>query len=863
MSEFYTNVQILGDDILYLGYRNGRRVKTKIPYSPSIFVPTNTPTKYKTLGGEYLQKIKKGSIKSTKEFIKKHEDIENFKLYGNERFQYCFISDVFKDSINWDLQKIKIAIFDIEVNSDPDNGGFSLPEDPFQPIVSIAIKFLGQPTTYVWGYNEFNAPDDVKYFRCKDEYTLCKTFLEFWESESPDVMTGWNVDGYDIPYIVNRFRKILGEKETKRLSPWGIIRDKTNKIVVGGKFMREDISFNIIGISTLDYVTLYKKYQPGGMSQENHKLETIANVELGESKLAYEGSLHTLYTTDYQKFVEYNIQDVKLIESLDNKCKLLSLALILAYDSKTNYEDIFTQTRMWDSIIYDFLKKRNIQVPMAKIGEDVGYEGAFVKEPIAGLHKWVVTLDATSLYPSILMGKNIGPETIIEPENYTEEMRRIISSGVNVNNLLTKSLDLSKLKELNVTITPNGQFFRTDKKGFLTEIVEEVFAVRQTFKKQKIQAEKDYELICTQLKDNSDTELLKRLKELEYEISKYDILQQAKKLSLNSLYGCMGTKFFRFFDVRLAEAITMEGQLSIRFVQDNINRYLNKILGSSNKDFVLGIDTDSVLLSLEDLVVKTLPKGLKDPKKITEFLNKVAVDRIQPYVDSVTQDLSNYVNSYSNKIFFKLEKICSAGIWTGAKKRYALLVYSNEGVIYSEPKLKVTGLEVVKSTTPQAIKKSLKNCLQIFLSGDEEQLIEYVENFKREYNKLSIDQIAFPQGVNGIKKYKNSLTIYSKGTPVYVRASIMYNKLLVDRNLDKTLTSIKDGDKIKYVYLKLPNPTHENVFGYPDKFPKEFDLEHYIDYNVMYEKGFLKPLMPLVKAANWKMERNNSIDDFF
>jgi DNA polymerase elongation subunit (family B) len=863
MSNFYTNVQILGDDILYLGYRNGRRVKTKVPYSPSLFIPTNSESKYKTLTGEYLQKIKKGSIRKTKEFIKKHEAIENFKIYGNDRFQYCFISDVFKDPIDWDIRQIKIAIFDIEVNSDPDDGGFSYPENPFQPIISISIKFLGQPNTYVWGYNEFNAPDDVKYFRCKDEYTLCKTFLEFWESESIDAMTGWNIDGYDIPYVVNRFRKILGEKETKRLSPWGIIRDKTNKIVVGGKFMREEISYNIIGISTLDYVTLYKKYQPGGTSQENHKLNTIVNVEIGESKVDYEGSLHNLYINDFQKFIEYNIQDVKLIESLDNKCKLLSLALILAYDSKTNYEDIFTQTRMWDSIIYDFLKKKNIQVPMIKIGEDVGYEGAFVKEPIAGLHKWVVTLDATSLYPSIIMGKNISPETIVNPENYTEEMRNIISSGINVNSLLSKKVNLDKLKEMNVTITPNGQFFRTDIKGFLTEIVEDVFAVRQTYKSQKIKAEKEYELICSELKENSNPDLLKKQKDLEYEISKYDTLQQAKKLSLNSLYGCMGTKFFRFFDVRLAEAITLEGQLSIRVVQDNVNKYLNTTLGTKDKDFVLGIDTDSILLTLEELVNKTVKKEITDPRKITEFLNKVAVEKIQPYVYSITDDLSTYVNSYSNKIFFKLEKICSSGIWTGAKKRYALLVYSNEGVIYSEPKLKVTGLEVVKSTTPKEIKKSLKNCLQIFLSGDEDQLIDYVENFKKEYRNLTIDQISFPQGVNGINKYKNSSTIYSKGTPIYVRASLIYNKILMDMNLDKKLTSIKDGDKIKYVYLKLPNPTHENVIAYPDKFPKEFDLEQYIDYNLMYEKGFLKPMMPLVEAAKWKMERSNSIDDFF
>ena len=293
----------------------------------------------------------------------------------------------------------------------------------------------------------------------------------------------------------------------------------------------------------------------------------------------------------------------------------------------------------------------------------------------------------------------------------------------------------------------------------------------------------------------------------------------------------MGTKFFRFFDVRLAEAITLEGQLSIKYVQNNINSHFNTILKTSDKDFVIGIDTDSVLLSLEELVNKTIPE-VKDPKKISNYLIKVAETKLQPFVDGITKNLSDYLNSYSNKINFKLEKICSAGIWTGAKKRYALMVYSNEGVVYAEPKLKVTGLEVVQSTTPRVIKKALRDCLEIFLSKDENELIEYIESFKKEFLTYSIEEISFPQGVNGIEKYRNSNTIYSKGAPVYVRAGLMYNKTLIDRNLDKTYESIKSGDKIKYVYLKLPNPTKQNVMAYPDKFPKEFDLEQYIDYNV-------------------------------
>lgn len=327
-------------------------------------------------------------------------------------------------------------------------------------------------------------------------------------------------------------------------------------------------------------------------------------------------------------------------------------------------------------------------------------------------------------------------------------------------------------------------------------------------------------------------------------------------------YGCMGTKYFRFFDVRLAEAITLEGQLSIKYVQSNVNKHLNSLLKTDNKDFVLGIDTDSVLLSLEELVIRSIPE-VKDSKKIANFLIKVAENKLQPYVDSVTSELSDYVNSYSNKIFFKLEKICSAGIWSGAKKRYALMVYSNEGVIYSEPKLKVTGLEVVQSSTPNIIKKALKDCLYIFLCGSENELIDYVSNFKKEFKTYSVEKISFPQGVNGLEKYHDEDLIYSKGTPIQVRAALLYNKNLKAKNLDKEYEAIKSGDKIKYVYLKVPNPIKENVIGFPENLPKQFDLEEFIDYNIMYEKGFIKPLSPLATAAKWKLEKTNTLDDFF
>lgn len=500
MSDFYTNVKQWGDSILYRGVKNGKKVQVKIPYQPSLFVPTNEESPYKTLYGEPLQKIKFETIKKSKEFIEKHKDVANFKIFGNTKYEYCAISDIFKDEVQWDMSKIRVAIFDIEVNSDPETGGFASPENPFQPITSIALKFLGEDKFYLLGYHEFDAPDNVRYFRCKDEWTLLKTFIEIWSTDYPDIATGYNSSGFDIPYLINRCYKIIGEPETKKLSPWKLINErKSRKFNPRFNQYEEEITYSIIGISSLDYLELFKKYHPEGKSQESYKLDFIAENEIGEKKVDYEGSLHKLYTEDKQKFYLYNLKDVDLIEKLDNKHKLFELALTLAYDSKCNFEDVFAQSRMWDTIIYEHLKYKNIQMPPNKDVENVEYVGAYVKAPITGIHKWIATIDAASLYPSLIVGQNISVETLIEPKDQTPEMRSAISKGVCVNSLLDRKIDLEFLYNQKATLCPNGQFFRTDKKGFIPEIIEHMMLKRREYKNIMLEKEAKLELVLAQI----------------------------------------------------------------------------------------------------------------------------------------------------------------------------------------------------------------------------------------------------------------------------------------------------------------------------------------------------------------------------
>ncbi len=863
MSDFYINAKQYGNNILYTGFKQGKKVRVKIPYTPSLFVPTNEESEYKTIYGENLTKIKFKSISESKEFVKKYDNVQNFKIYGNTKFEYCLIHDLHKNDVDWDFSKLRIAIIDIEVNSDPVSGGFASPENSFQPITSIALKFFDEDKFYVFAYNsdKYSPADNVIFVKCRDEYDLCKRFIDVWSFDYPDIVSGWNTEGFDIPYLVNRFNRIVSEKETKNLSPWGIIQEKTSK-KYNSKFNKfeEEKTYKIVGVSSLDYLDLFKRYQPGGNSQESYKLDNIAESVIGEKKVEFEGSLHKLYVEDRQKFLEYNIQDVNLIEKLDHKCKLFELALTLAYDSKTNYEDIYQQTKMWDSLVYGFLKNKNIQIPQIKIGQDTNYEGAYVKPPIVGYHKWIATLDATSLYPSIIMAKNISPETIINVEDYNDDMREIISQGITVDKLLNKKIDLSALERNNITITPNGQFFRTDNKGFLPEMIEKMFSDRQMYKKQLLGHQKEYEKLSGEYKKTKDNSIKKKLAGLEYQISKFDNLQNSKKLCLNSAYGALGTKYFRFFDVRLAEGITLDGQLANRWTANSINTYINKTTKTVD-DVVLYMDTDSFFISFNSVVDQVCPKEYTKEQKIN-FLLKLVEQKIQPKVDEFCKELREYTNSYKDAISYKLEKICSSGVFV-AKKRYALNVYSNEGVVYSEPKIKVTGLEIVKSSSPQLVRTSLKHCIKLILDEEKENFIEYISNFKKTFYNSEVEEISFPRGVNGLYKYSDDSMIYKSGTPIHVRGSLMFNKMLIDKTLDRNYELIKEGDKIKFCYMIMPNPTRENVMSFPEKLPKELDLNKFIDYDMMWDKTFLEPLRSITNIIGWDLEKKNTIDDFF
>jgi DNA polymerase elongation subunit (family B) len=845
VSNFYTNISVSGKYILLRGVENDKRVRRKVEFRPTFFLSSQEKSEYKTLDGDYVKPIQPGTIPECREFLERYKGVDNFPVFGNNRYEYAYIADEYPDDILWDVSKILIAYLDIEVGSE---NGFPEPRDANEAITAISIKV--KDNYFVFGCGDYvKHRDDVHYAKCRDESDLIRRFLDLWSRWHPDVVTGWNVEQFDIPYLANRIIKVLGEDEAKKLSPWNRISKRETTM------MNRPVEFyDISGVAILDYIQLYRKFTYS--QQESYRLDNIAHVELGEKKLDYSEfeTLHQLYKHDYQKFIEYNIKDVELVEKLEDKMKLIELALTLAYDNKVNYDDVFTQVRMWDAIIYNYLLRKKIVIPqLSHSTKSSQYEGAYVKDPICGMHEWVASFDLNSLYPHLIMQYNISMETLVEPKLYNDNMRGFISNcNVSVNSLLNQQVDTSILKDLGVTVTPNGQLFRTQEQGVLPEIMDSMYKDRTRYKKLAIEAKKKIETV---LEDKNQVTYL------EKQVARYNNLQLAKKVTLNSAYGALGNQYFRFFDTRIAEGITTAGQLSIRWIEKKINEYMNNLLKTNDKDYVIASDTDSIYLNMGPLVKKLYP-DTSDTKKVIKFMDKVCDDKIQPFIDASYEELKEYVNAFQQRMEMKRESLADKAIWV-AKKNYILNVYNSEGVAYAKPKLKMMGISAIRSSTPSACRAKIKEAINLIMTESENELHKFIEKFRVEFKALSVEDIAFPRSVNGLKEYADAAHIFKKGTPIHVKGALVYNHLLREMNLTKRYQEIKEGEKIKFVYLKQPNIYNNNTLAFLSGIPKQLDAEQYIDYDLQFEKSFLEPLDIILSSINWKSEKVESLDCFF
>ena len=747
-----------------------------------------------------------------------------------DRYQYQYIANEYPEDMVFDKDAIKIFTVDIECTAE---NGFPDVENPTEELLAITVKNQSNKQIITWGTGEFKTDrSDVTYIRCKNEKSLIMEFMKFWIKNYPDVITGWNTKFFDIPYLFNRIRNLVDEKVLKRFSPWNLVERET--IVVRG---RPQTYYAIFGISMLDYLDLYQKFIP--TKQESYKLDYIGKVELGLQKdeNPYD-TFRDWYTKDYQSFIDYNIKDVEIVDALEDKLKLIELVLTMAYEAKVNYTDVFSQVRMWDMLIYNYLKKDNIIIPPKEdnIKEDK-YDGAYVKDPITGMHNWIVSFDINSLYPHLIMQYNISPEKIIG----------VKPSGISVDRLLNHATPLTHLKTEGACITPNGAMFKTDSPGFLPRLMESMYNDRVKFKTLAFQAKKEYQ----KTKDPATAK----------EISRCHNIQWAKKIALNSAYGAIGNQYFRYYDVRQATAITSSGQFVIRFIEKNVNEYMNKILKTHDKvDYIVASDTDSIYLTLDKLVEATC----KDKSKADtlKFLNKVVNSRIEPFIDKCFAELADYTNAIKQKMVMKREVIADKGIWT-AKKRYMLNVLDEEGITFEEPKLKIMGIEAVKSSTPEVCRGKIKEAIKLIMTKGEDELQAFVAEFKKEFYQMTAEQISFPRSCNNLKKYMHGSNIFIKGTPIHVKGALIYNHQLKQFKLHRKYPLIQEGDKIKFLKLKEANPFKFDVISYVTKLPSEFKLQEYIDYDIMFQKTFLDPMSFILNSIGWTYEKTASLEDFF
>jgi DNA polymerase elongation subunit (family B) len=834
---FYTNTYTRGNLVFIRGYDNGRRFLDKVPYSPTFYLASRRESDWKTINGQSVEPVEQGSIREARDFVKQYTDVDGFTVYGSTTYEYACLNEKYGN--DYDMDHIRVANIDIEVGSEE---GFPEPADAKQPITAITVKVKGR--VFVFGVGEYNnTRSDVRYLDCENENRLIMKFLEFWEKMDADIVTGWNVRFFDIPYLVNRISRLYDEKMAQRMSP---LRSLNRREIQ--QWNRTQEAYELAGLATLDYLELYRKFTY--TQQESYRLDHIAHVEIGEKKLDYSevGTLHELYRTDYQKFIDYNIKDVELVERIDEKMKLIDTALAIAYDAKVNYADVFTQVRLWDVLIHNYLLDKKVVIPPKKTSfKAQAYAGAYVKEPQVGGHNWVMSFDLNSLYPHLIMQYNISPDTFVEGEYVQTDMDDMIDGIVP---------DFPKDKVL----AANGHLFRKDKQGFLPEMMQTMYDERSLYKKEMIIAQKELETT----KD----------KGLRYEvnkkISKYKNLQMAKKIQLNSAYGALGNQYFRFFDVRQAEAITLSGQLSIRWIEKRLNEYLNKLLSTEGEDYVIASDTDSVYITFDRLVDKVLSLREGETEisfrgRIVDFLDRVASEKVEPFIDQSYQDLADLMNAYEQKMVMAREVIADKGIWT-AKKRYMLNVYDSEGVRFTEPKLKMMGIETVKSSTPQACRDALKEAIDITLNKTEEDVQKFISDFKDKFLSLPFEDIAFPRSLSDLNKYDSNnkdTLVLAKGTPIHVRGGLLYNHLIRKGGLEKRYQTIKDGEKIKFCYLKEPNGTGQNVISIINNLPPEFALEKFIDYDTQFSKAFIDPIRVILDVIGWKTEKVVTLEDFW
>jgi DNA polymerase elongation subunit (family B) len=860
----------------------------KIKYKPRTYSVSHSGTSsgWSTLSGAPLHEKRHDSIQDYRAYTSKAK-YDGRDLYGTISPVQQFVAETISESCGLQFDKLRTAFIDIEVES---ANGFATPENPTNEITAITVEIWGK--YLVWGCGNYTPTNsNILYTKCEDEAELLISFLKWWSSDYPDIVTGWNVQFYDIPYIVNRItllkKKHVLSVDPNVLSPWRKI-SRRNMILMG----KTQVVLDIVGVSILDYLELYRKFSL--TQQESYRLDFIAETELGKKKVSYDeyGSLAKLAEDNYQLFVDYNINDVVLVKELNDKLHHLDLCVQIAYGARVNFTDTFKQVRLWDAMMYyDLYNKRIAVPPNDHHTKDHDYVGAYVKEPQLGKFSWVVSFDVNSLYPSIMRQWNISQDRHLTDDwlrNRLSQIEQIPGAMVDivepyspiarnwiddcsptdapyVRNALSKLVEYIEntdieqmlsdlinsddpwpwLRVLSVCITPNRQTFRSDSSGFMPTILERLYDERKKAKAKETTAKK--------LSEKAKNPIEKA--KYEQEALQWGLQQTTRKLNLNSAYGAVGNQYHRFYDVRHAEAVTITGQLIIRYVAVQLNNFLNSQFGTK-KDYVLASDTDSVYLTLEPVVTDSSQLSATLVDVIDQYCNS----QIQPIIDDSFENIHIKFNTLTQVLAMKREVIAEHGVWT-AKKRYLLWVHDNEGVRYIPPKLKSVGIEAVRSSTPKYARDVIKGALEAFIRDDKNEFYNLLDTAEVEFGIRPFEDIASPRTCNGLDVYGiDANGVYTTKTPMHVRGALVYNQHLEATGLTKKYAIIRNGEKIKFCCLKPQNPLRTTVIAAPNKLPSEWKLEKFLDRMEQFQKTVLGPLEAIVQYAQWTVRPTVTLD---
>jgi len=798
---------------------------------------------YRSIYGDKLKKVTYWT----------EEDFKTGRVFESDvPLETRILLDRYEDS-DEPSKEHKELFFDIEVEV---TDGFPEPSKANNKVTSIAMytKYDEKYRVYVLGEGQDNIKDEVDIRFYSTESQLLQEFLKYWIDVKPTVVTGWNTNGFDIPYLYNRLSKVLGEEFANALSPIQIVKYNPNKKM-----------YRIAGVSSLDYLDLYRKFTY--TQQSSYRLDHIGTIEVGLGKVEYEGTLDDLYKNDIDKFIEYNLNDVEIVKALDQKFKLLDLARAVSHLGRIPYEEVYFSSRYIEGAMLVYLRSLSLVAPSK--GADVTYDGsegrfagAYVKAPIPGRYDWVFDLDLTSMYPSIIMSLNMSPETKIGKINGwdAEEFIKGIDKHYTVNKgkKVIRTFTSGELKDFfnknNVSISSNGVLYDLSKKGVIPAILEKWFNERVEYRK-----------LAKKYGQEGNDELH----------GYFDRRQLVQKILLNSLYGVLGLTVFRFYDIDNAEGTTTTGQKLIQFTEKIANSYYNKIL-KDDKDYCIYTDTDSVFYSALPLVKNRIPNAdVTDDKFMTEQILDIASE-VQDYINKSYDYFSNnFLNIRSNHRFeIKQELIAKSAFWV-TKKRYGQWIINDAGL--EVEKLDVKGLDIVRSSFPPAFRDFMTKVLKAILAKvPKEKIDEFILNFKKNLENEELDKIALPTGVKGMTKYvdkskggfdsKTMFTSMKKGSPVHTKASVIYNDLL--KHFKTTNHEpISNGNKVRWVYLKT-NPYNIDGIaykGYDDPQQIIDFINKYVDRDKLFDKALSKKIKMFYDAMSWDMpvDKKNTIEKFF